>query len=342
MSNLGLKKPYSKKVVVIGGGTGPFNLLRGLVRHNRNDYITSVAGTWDDGSSSGILRTELGIMPVGDSRKQLLALIPDPELQELWQNLFEERLGKQKHAVGNLVIATLERTNKGEGLDKTRKLMGVEANVLYATTNDLKLIYKDESGREFYGEYHLDDRGKKPDFDPTNRVSSIYLNRKPRVNPKVVEAILEADEIILSSGSLFGSVIPFLTIPAIRNAINESTANLTYILNIMTEVGQTDRFKASNHIRHLVRYLGNPGRLDYLIAHNNHLDPEILEIYKREQQEPVEVDIESCLIIAPSLHIIQENVATYIPPPDHLLRHDPDKLTMVVLNPQKYLKSAQK
>lgn len=329
--------PYSYRIATIGGGTGMFNLLRGLVELNTPELITAVPGTWDDGGSSGLLRTELGILPVGDSRRCLVAMMEDDEAREYALELFEKRKGR--HAIGNLVLAELEINNPGKGLDAARKLFGVRGEIAPVSNNRLRLIAKDERGKEIFNEHSLDERKNDPNFDPSVRLSSVYFTRRAKTNPKAEQALLEAQKRVISMGSLFGSILPHFSVPGITEAITSADAELFYVLNLMTETGQTDGLKASDHLRLVVQRLRDPQRLDYMIVGTNHLPIDILNKYKEQQQAPVVIDKERCLEIAPNLKILEVNPAPYRDT-DHLVRHDPLQVAMAILDPNQFLRKS--
>lgn len=334
------KYNYKQKIVVFGGGTGQFNLLRGLVEQNQPEYITAIPGTWDSGGSSGRLRTELGILPPGDARRCLIALLNDDEQREIAISLFDDRLEKygkpiRGHSLGNLIIASLDRSNGGhnKGLDAARKLFGVKSNILPVSLNTLTLVAKDTAGQEIVSEEKIDHRGESDNFNPENKISSIYFDSRPRTNPQVLSALKSADKIIFSMGSFYGSILPHLLIPGVREAILKSGAKLFFIVNIMTELGQTDTLKTVSEYMHVfLRYLGEESRLDYMVVNDNGLPAKVLDIYKKEGQEPVGFDKEECLNIAPKVKILLGNLASYSQN-EHLLRHDPDKLAQLILEP---------
>lgn len=330
----------NKKIVVIGGGTGPFNILRGLADQENVD-ITTVFTTWDSGGSTGKMRTELGVLPKGDARRHLIALIRDPQKRQLILELFEHRISISgtNHAIGNLMLTSLDQIYGGDGLEQMKILLDIKANIIGVTVNALTLGHKDLNGNEAYGEHMLDSRSDADIYDPTNSISSIFFSTKPRVNEEAVKAVREADIIVLSPGSLYGSVLPNLLVSEFKKAIVDSKAKLFFVLNVMTEPGQTDNFTASDHIKELNRYLGNSNRLDYLIAHENHINREVLEIYRREFQEPVLVDDEECVKLTPKLKVLKGHFANYLPT-EHLLRHDPEKITAAILDPESFLKKA--
>src|SRR3989344_1938990 len=330
--------PFQQKITVLGGGTGQFNVLRGLIEYTQPENITAIPGTWDSGGSSGKLRTDLGVLPPGDARRCLIALMEDDEQREIAIQLFDDRLEGfkstlQGHSIGNLIIAGLERAHQGhdKGLDATRKLFRIRGNITPIRLNNLRLIAKTQSGIEIEGEESIDHRWQRADFNPDDPISSIYFTTKPQANPKALDAILNSDKIILSMGSLYGSILPHLLIPGVQECIIKSKAKLITILNIMTERGQTDSYKnASDHLKPLLRYLKDADRLDYLIVNENSLNPEIIEIYRQEGQKPVVVDREECSKLASKLQIVSKPLGSY-DSTSHLLRHDPEKLAQTIL-----------
>jgi len=195
---------------------------------------------------------------------------------------------------------------------------------------DLRLIAKTVHGNEIAGETNVDLRGRTVDFDPYDRIHTIYFSTKATPNPKALEAIAQADKIIFSSGDLFTSVVPHLLVDGIREAILASKATVILVLNLMTKMGETDRFKASDFLSVFLDYLGTNDRLQYLVASTNQLDEEVLRIYQMENQEPVEIDDAACLRLAPNLKIVRAELARYLRR-EHLLRHDPAKLALTVL-----------
>src|SRR3989338_5151993 len=160
MADLQTKKyPHAQKIVTFGGGTGHFSLLRGLVELNQPELITAIVGTWDSGGSSGRLRTELGVLPPGDMRQCLLALMEDPKQRQLAQKLFDDRLADipgplRGHSLGNLISARLEHIYKGadRGVEAERLLFRIRARVCPVSISELNLMARLEGGEELDGE----------------------------------------------------------------------------------------------------------------------------------------------------------------------------------------------
>ena len=323
---------YSKKIVVLGGGTGQFNLLRGLVKLNQPEYITAIAGSWDSGRSSGRLRTEMGILPPGDARQCLIALMEDPAQQEVAISAFNDR-SINEHALGNLIIAVLEKIYHGpdRAMDKMRKLFLIRGKVIPISLTDLELNALLQSGKELYGEEEIDTHQNEPKYNPKDRITRIYFTKKAEPNSEALKAIKDADIIIFSSGSIYGSLLPHLLVDKVQKAITSSKAKLVFILNLMTEDGQTQGYKASDHLEALIYYLGDKKRLNNMIVNQKKIDPKVLRIYKKEGQEVVSVDEEKCKKLAPNLSIVYKDLASYLPK-EHLLRHDPQKLARAILD----------
>lgn len=322
---------YTKKIAVLGGGTGQFNLLRGLVKLNKSEYITAIAGSWDSGRSSGKLRTEMGILPPGDARQCLIALMEDPDQQEVALAAFNDR-SINSHALGNLIIAVLEKIYHGpdRALDKARKLFRIKGKVLPVSLTDLELNAVLQSGLSLNGEEEIDHNSSRPKYSPKDRITRIYFANRPEANIEAISALKRADLIVFSSGSLYGSILPHLLIDKVLKTILSSKAKLIFILNLMTEDGQTQNYKASEHLQALLFYLGDKKRLDYMIVNTKNISPKVLKIYKKEKQEPVEIDEEAILKLAPKLKVIKADLASYLPK-EHLLRHDGEKLAKIIL-----------
>lgn len=327
-----------QKIVTLGGGTGHYSLLRGLVDNNEPESITAITGTWDSGGSSGRLRVEMGVLPPGDTRQCLIALMEDASQRQVAQRLFNERFtdidGPLKgHALGNLIQSQLQLLYQGQdrGLDAARALFRVKAQIVPISLTDLELCAKTVNGNVIEGETLIDTRGEKDDFDKNDQINRIYFDSLADPNPKALEAITQADKIIFSAGDLYTSILPHLLVNGVAQAIIESKAKIIFILNLMTKKGETDSFKASDFLKSLIYYLGDNDRLDYMIANENGLNQEIIQAYKKEGQEVIAIDEKKCQEIAPKMQIIKTSLAIYYPK-EHLLRHESNKLAEAILS----------
>lgn len=331
-------KKYSQKVVTFGGGTGQFQLLSGLRDIDDVSKITAVAGSWDSGGSSGRLRTEMGILPPGDIRRCILALMEDEDQRKVAQVLFDDRLenmaGPLKgHSFGNLLTARLDDIFRGQdrGIDAERALFRVRANVMPVSLTNIQLVAETQKGAQIVGETNIDLRVKDKNYDRDDKIVRIYFDTRADPNQHVLEAIKEADKIIFSPGDLFTSVLPHLLVEKVKDAILSSKAKLYFVLNLATKPGETDNYKASDFVKAFLFYLDDKNRLDFVVANENRLDKEILDIYEQEGQNLVEIDEENVLKIAPNAKILAGPVAKYFKK-DHLLRHDPVMLAEAVLS----------
>lgn len=328
---------YRERIVTFGGKTGHFQLLNGLKKYNDTSLITAVVGTWDSGGSSGILRSELGILPPGDIRACLLALMEDDAQQRVAQRLFDDRLREvvgplKGHSLGNLIGVRLDHIFHGQdrGTDAERALFRIKAQVLPATLTDLNLVGMTVKGFEINGEANIDKRKDKPDFDPKDRITRIYFATHADSNPRVLEAIRKADKIVFAPGDLYTSVLPHLLIDGVAEAIIKSKAKVYFVLNLIEKEGETDYFKASDFVKAFNFYLGSAKRLNFLVANSRKFDREVVKVYEGEKKRAIELDEAVCKKIFPNLKIIKANLGEYLKK-DHLLRHNSENLALSIL-----------
>lgn len=330
---------YSQKIVSIGGGTGHFTWLRGVVKYNDPLFNAAVPATWDSGGSSGELRVEEGVLPPGDYMQCMLALMEDEEqLQEAFINLRDRSNG---HPLVNLLAAQAEKSHHGVvgGIDSLKKLFLVHGQIIPVSLVDTNLKGNTRAGNNISREHEIDDLKNNPSFHLQDAIFRIYLDPPAEANPQAVKLILDADKIVWVAGSPRTSVIPHLLVKGIPEAVIKSQAKMIAVLNLMTTQGEDhDLDTASKWLKVFQYYLGDKewikkngrSRLSYLVVNENHLDREILDYYKAQGQKPMEIDEEECMKIAPGLKIIKAKLAHY-DRYSHILRHDPDKLAKTVL-----------
>lgn len=270
-------------VVVLGGGTGSFMLLSSLKRHTRN--ITALVNMADDGGSTGTLRDELGALPPGDVRQCLVALSDTPHLRELFNYRFED--GSLKgHAFGNLFLTALEKMtgNFAEGVEVASRVLNITGRVEPITLSDVRLAMRDTSGEVIKGEFAIAERvfdGQKLDF---------WLEPDPIVNPQAIEAIKQADIVVVAPGNLYGSLAPTLIVPGISKVLQESKATKVYVCNLVTKPGQTDGFKVSDFADEIERFLGYNNVLDFVLYNTAKPPRKLLEKYARDGELAVGID----------------------------------------------------
>ncbi len=337
------KNQNHQKIVTIGGGTGTFTLLRGLTRLTDPDQISAIPGMWDSGGSSGRLRSELGILPVGDVRQCFIGLMDD-ELQQEWaiiisSDRFKNKLGPlQGHDLFNLQFDILQGAAGGfqAAVDALMKLYKVSGHIYPVTLMNVDLGATVSEGPDLEGEGAIDERWKEPNFNPQNTIEDIYLTYQVDANPLALQAILKADKIIFPPGSLFGSILPHAQIRGIIEALHKSKAEIIFISNIMTERGQTDTLeKTSDYLEKFLKEFDLSDRINYLVINHNGVGEEPLEFYlEKGHQRPIQTDIDRCMKLAPQLKIASRPMAVYV---NRLLRHDSNKLAEVVLEPDKFV-----
>ncbi len=278
-----------KTVVIIGGGSATFNLLKGLRQFPTNNIV--VVSTADDGGSTGLLRKDLGVMPMGDIRQCLIGLsYTAPTLQDLFFYRFD-RGSLKGHSAGNIILAALEKvTGSPEGaIAEAARLLNVRGEVLFSSTKPTTLSAVLKNGTIVKGEHEIDE----PILAKRSPIEKLTLS-KAETNPRVLNAIARADAIILGPGDLYTSTLPNLLVPGIADAIARSSAQKIFITNIMTKLGQTDGFKASDFVRVITEYLTQKGGEKIkatVLINTKKPSTELLSRYRKEKAAFVEPDI---------------------------------------------------
>jgi len=272
-----------KKITVIGGGTGTFVVLSGLKDYSFD--LSVVVSMMDSGGSTGRLRDQLGVLPPGDLRQCLVALSEAPLL---WRKLFLYRFenGDLKgHNFGNIFLAALEKVsdNYDEAIDTVSYVLKTKGKVIPVTKESLHLVAEYENGKTVTGESLIDENHLEK-----SRIKKAYLVPKGNANQKAIDAILNADNIILGPGDLYTSIIPVLLVSGIKNAIERTKAKIIYIMNLMTKSGQTTGYKASDHINDLSFYLGKTPNV--VLINTAKISSDIMESYKRYNETMVKND----------------------------------------------------
>ncbi|MBP3351731.1 MAG: YvcK family protein [Lachnospiraceae bacterium] len=305
-----------RKVVVLGGGTGSSTLLRGLKEFPLD--ITAIVSVCDDGRSTGVLREEFNIPAVGDIRRVLVALSEtEPLVMELFNYRFHTTSELDGHTVGNLLLtASSEITgNLSDGIEALSKVFNLKGKVVPLTEDNVVLMGEMADGTIIEGEHNITEN--------TDAVKRVFYKEEPVPTREAIKALEEADLILLSMGSLFTSIIPNLICEEIVEAIDRSAGKIMYVCNMVTQPGETEDFKVSDHIRLINQYLGKR-KVDVVIANDGIIDEEMAKRYESlEQKDPVELDREETEMLVERL--ISDD---YVTVKNNLLRHNVLKLGM--------------
>lgn len=306
----------NKKVVVLGGGTGLSQLLTGLKRFPLD--ITAIVSVSDNGKSTGRLREEFKTPAVGDIRRVIISLSEtEPLVEKLFNYRFETSSDLNGHTVGNLILTAANEItgNLSDGIEALSKVFNLKGKVVPLTEDDVVLMGEMEDGTIIEGECEITLSNQK--------IKKVFYKEDPVITPEAINAIKEADLIILSMGSIYTSVIPNLINEKVIKAIDESKAKIMYVSNMMTQPGETDDFTVSDHVKLLNSYLGNK-KLDIVVVNNKKIDKKILEKYQNEEQkDQVIIDYENLndvKIIEDSFFLLENGMA----------RHDSLKLALSI------------
>ncbi len=288
-----LKNPdEGPEIVVIGGGTGLSTMLRGLKTYT--EHITAIVTVADDGGSSGLLRKDYGILPPGDIRNCLLALA---DTEAVMENLMNYRFTEGSLAgqnFGNLFLTALTNVS-GNFYDAIRNfshVLAVVGRVLPVSLTDLNIVAQLQDGSLIAGESNIGDR--RPDLqNPIAQMLMEPADAEPLMES--IEAILNADLVVLGPGSLYTSIMPNLLFPQIVEALDQTEAACVYVCNIMTQPAETLGFNCTDHVRAILKHsnaLENNHWLDYCIANSAPITGRLQEEYLKTHSELVGNSVE--------------------------------------------------
>ena len=309
------------KIVAIGGGTGLSTLLRGLKAYSAN--ITAIVTVADDGGSSGRLRREIGVLPPGDIRNCLTALADEEKLlTELFRYRFSAGDGLVGHSFGNLFLTAMSEVTGDleRAIAASSKVLAVRGRVLPATLTDVCLWAQLEDGRRVEGESHITEAMGK-----IVKIGCIPAN--PPALPKAVQAIRDADYIIIGPGSLYTSIIPNLLVPEIAEAIAQRQVPRIYVCNMMTQPGETQGYTVSDHIKAIDKACGKQ-LFDAVLVQRKIPSEKSLIRYAQEDSHPVYLDRESINLLG--RRIVMSNIM-YEDEETGLIRHHSARLARVLL-----------
>lgn len=318
------KKVYDKgpNVVVIGGGSGLNTVLKGMKNYTSN--ITAIVTVSDYGKLPSDSRKQLDLLPLDDIKDSLVALSYNELLMKEVLD-FKFSGGKLKNLTfGDIYLYAMKELygDFTESIEKSKDVLNITGRVLPVTLDEVKICAELENGMV------VEEKEKIPEvvFDKVTKINRIYINPSNCIPaPGVIEAIKNADAIVIGPGSLYTNVIPNLLVKNVSKAIKESKAIKIYVNNIMTEPGQTDDYSISDHIQAIIDHAGT-GVIDYCIYDTGEVVPEYVRKYNHEGQDLVEQDLQKCR--EKGVKLLQGNLSTII---DDTVRHNPHSVAEAIV-----------
>jgi uncharacterized cofD-like protein len=303
------------RIAALGGGNGLSTVLRGLKAEDVD--LTAIVTVADDGGSSGRLRRELGVLPPGDIRNCLVALADD---ESLLGQLFQHRFADGDlagHSFGNLFLAALTEVTGSFDLAvrESSRVLKINGRVLPSTLEQVRLWAERADGTTVCGETQIG--------SGAGACRRVWLDPAPDAHPRTIDAILDADVVLLGPGSLFTSVLPHLAVRDVVEALQDTRALRVYIGNVMTQSGETEGFDAADHLRHVVEAVD--GAVDVTIVHDGPLDPAAVARYALQGQIPVRAD--TAALEALSVTVVRRDLAAK----GQVVRHSPAALARAVM-----------
>jgi uncharacterized cofD-like protein len=317
------------KIVVIGGGTGSYTVLRSL--KNYTSQITALVSMVDNGGSTGQLRDEYGVLPAGDVRQCLVALSNSTLTM---RNLFNYRFGEGSfdgHNFGNVFLAAVEKITDdfGQGVTLAGDILNITGRVIPITLDNTNLVLLD-GDKEIVGEHSIDSLILKSKVKP-----ELTLRPHAWLNPKAKKAIYEADIVVIAPGSLYESLVSSLIVDGVREALNETSAKLVQIVNLVTKPGQTDGWDATDYLNEIERFTGKDS-IDYLLYNVTKPSQEMIDQYARDGEYPVTMKNAKKINTSTTCKMVGLDLITFYDIPQNpndklavertLIRHDGDKV----------------
>ncbi len=318
----------SKKIVVIGGGTGTQVVVSGLKEYPVD--ISAIISEADNGGSTGRLRDEFGFLPVGDLRQALAALASDTNhnwIKKLLLYRFDKGSGLEGHNLGNLILTALQDMagSTPKALEIATDIFRLTGSIIPITTDNIQLVVEYEDGTVEIGETNLDHKhGGK-------RITCLKTSPKANVYTKAVDVIQSADLIIIGPGDLYGSLGANLVIGGIKNTFASCNAPIVFVSNLMTRYTQTHNMSGTDHLHVIESWLGK--LVDYVIVNNQEIPKTISKLYQSENEYIVKDDFgdDPRIIRASIIRPVPVSMNIHDASPRSYLRHDQTKLADTIM-----------
>ena len=280
-----MQESESPKIVVIGGGTGSFTLLKSLKYYVRD--LTALVNMADDGGSTGQLRDELGVLPPGDVRQCLVALSDSPKVRELFNYRFDAG-SLDGHSFGNLFLSAIEKMTDDfeEAVAIASEVLRIHGKVIPVTTTKAQLVLKEKSGNEVRGEFKVGNLRFIGDKRP-----ELYLDPIAPLTKAGEKAILDADMLVVAPGNLYGSLAPALIVDGMQQALKKTRAKIVYVCNLVTKPHQTDGFSVSDYAAEIERFIGAQV-IDYVLYNTDMPSPSLIDKYTHAGEKLIEFNLD--------------------------------------------------
>ncbi len=310
-------------IVVLGGGTGLFTILKGLKNHRVE--LSAIVTMMDDGGSSGVLRDEFGTLPPGDIRRCLIALSDSTEMmKDLLQYRFDRGRGLKGHTFGNLLITALKDITGSDenAIKEAARILNIRGEVIPVTHDNVQLCARLDNGKQVKGESAIPNKVQRS----STRIKKVYLKPKAKITRDARKALMFADLIVLGPGDLYTSIVPNLLVEGVAETIRSSDARKVYVCNLATKHGETDGYKLSDFTQTIVQYLGSDA-LDFIIYNNGRPTREIIRRYAKEKSYFIRADVKKTREITKA-ELIGDNLVSQT----DIARHNPDSLADLVIS----------
>jgi uncharacterized cofD-like protein len=318
-------------ITVIGGGTGSSNVLKGLKEY-RDLKLSVIVGTMDDGGSNAIIKDELGLLPLSDIRKSIIALAEDSDkglIRELFVYRFPEGNGLKGHTLGNLLMIAMTDITGSEvsAIDAFKYLFEIRGDIFPVTLEDAKLVAEYKDGSKVEGEHLIDEPKNEKD------IVSLSLNKEVEAYEGAIDAIVNSDYIIIGPGDLYTTTLATIIVPGVSEALQRTKGKIIFIPNLMSKKGQTRGLTQKTMVEILEKYIGR--KVDYVLINKGQLPEEAVNKYKKYGEHSFKDDLNGDFrnIVRADLvanSVIKKDKGDQLA--RSLVRHDPEKLGKELYN----------
>ena len=318
-----------KKIVVIGGGTGSSVVLAGLKKYD-DLSITAIVNMTDDGGSNAVVRDELGLLPLSDLRKSILALADENYndiLRELFVYRFHNGNGLEGHTLGNLLMAASVDIVGSElgAIRNLEELFSVKGHVVPVTTDSVYLVAEYEDGVRIVGEHLIDE------IKEDKRIMKFGLDKNAKINEEAKRAIEDADFLVIGPGDIYTSLLACIVVNGVAESIQRSRGKLIFISNLMTKKGQTRGMSHLDIVNVMEEYIGR--KMDNVLINNGEIKKELIEKYIEDGENLINDDFKK-----EDKRILRKDIVAnteYVKDRGDtlkrsLVRHDPEKMGSIL------------